>query len=386
MPTNKLYVGQTINSAYSRLKCHWQTRFTDDFRNSGLHSIMRASASINEYLIWPLEHIEPAVYTFRDTIYRNNFRAFASYRERYWIIKLRTLNPRGFNIQLPIINKDFCRRTPEPPLTIQDAYTVATTDKSFIDTKSSGPTLRLRTLYNQLLSTPKDTDLQLHLKQLSKHLRMQLLQWSYTQIPVAHLDNQVVKIQTIIRDINKKPSAIPKDKKSPTTLIKVVHIHEAIQYANIRSVIRTPSISKLLPGNNGTKEDSVPMICDKQTLPYSTVLCNFSKASKSIDSSHSLMPPVSTCPCRNILLPSCPDLVDGHIMSTNYDYLRNEELRRQFYYGSVFKDNIDKDSILESIELGLSDYINKISQPPTQLTNIEMDNLEEWKRSILHRC
>ena len=75
MPTNKLYVGQTINSAYSRLKCHWQTRFTDDFRNSGLHSTMRASASINEYLIWPLEHIEPAVYTFRDTIYRNKFRA-----------------------------------------------------------------------------------------------------------------------------------------------------------------------------------------------------------------------------------------------------------------------------------------------------------------------
>ena len=182
------------------------------------------------------------------------------------------------------------------------------------------------------------------------------------------------------------PSAIPKDKKLPTTLIKVVHIHEAIQYANIRSVIRTPSISKLLPGNNGTKEDSVPMICDKQILPYSTLLCNFSKASKSIDSSHSLMPPVDTCPCRTILLPSCPDLVDGHIMSTNYDYLRNEELRRQFYYGSVFKDNIDKDSILESIELGLSDYINKISQPPTQLTNIEMDNLEEWKRSILHRC
>jgi len=72
-------------------------------------------------------------------------------------------------------------------------------------------------------------------------------------------------------------------------------------------------------------------------------------------------------------------------MSTNYDYLRNEELRRQFYYGSVFKDNIDKDSILESIELGLSDYINKISQPLIQLTNTEISNLEEWKRAILHR-
>ena len=38
MPTSAIYIGQTINSAYGRLKLHWQTRITDDFRYNGLHS------------------------------------------------------------------------------------------------------------------------------------------------------------------------------------------------------------------------------------------------------------------------------------------------------------------------------------------------------------
>ena len=76
-----------------------------------------------------------------------------------------------------------------------------------------------------------------------------------------------------IRDLNKRPPAIAKkDNIVPSTLIKIVHIQEAIQYANIRSVLRKPQVSRLIPGNNGSREDNVPMICDKQTLPSSTLL------------------------------------------------------------------------------------------------------------------
>jgi hypothetical protein len=101
---------------------------------------------------------------------------------------------------------------------------------------------------------------------------------------------------------------------------------------------------------------------------------------------HATMPLAETCPCRTILLPNCTDLVDGHVVSTNYDYIRNDELRQQFYYGSVFKLNIDSDSILESISLGINDYIARISISPTALNAQDVINLEEWKQSILQQC
>ena len=387
MPTSAIYVGQTINSAYSRLKLHWQTRFTDDFRNHGLHSKMRSSASIQEYIIWPLEIIDPTLYIINGTRYHNKFRNFASVRERDWIVRLRTLRPKGFNISLPFVQKEFCRRSPEPNTTIEENFVKVMDNRLVINTTSAGPTLRIRQLFNRLLDLKSDENLNHELKQLSKQLRINLLSWSYAQIPTAFNDTQVTKIQSTIRDLNKRPTTIAKsDKIVTSTFIKIVHIHEAIQYASIRSILRRPQLSRLLPGNNGTKNDNVPMICDKQTLPSSTLLCNFSMVAKNLSPLCSIMPPASTCPCRTVLLPSCTDLVDGHVMSTNYDYIRNEELRRQFYYGSVFKNNVDSTAILESISLGIDDYIARISKLPNQLTTQEASNLKEWKQLVLRSC
>ena len=297
MATSTIYVGQTINSSYTRLKLHWQSRFTDDFRNYGLHSKMRTSASIQEYIIWPLEIIEPALYIVNGTRYHNKFRNFASIRERDWIVRLRTLRPRGFNISLPFARKEFCRRTPEPNSTVPENFVKVMENRLVINTTTAGPTLRNRQIFSRLLDIKSDDDLNGELRQLSRHLRMNLLSWSYAQIPTAFNDTQVTKIQSTIRDLNKRPPAIAKsDNIVPSTMIKVVHIHEAIKYANIRSVLRKPQVSRLLPGNNGTKDDIIPMICDKQTLPSSTILCNFSTTAKSLSPMHATMPLAETCP------------------------------------------------------------------------------------------
>ena len=160
-----------------------------------------------------------------------------------------------------------------------------------INTTTAGPTLRNRQIFSRLLDIKSDDDLNGELRHLSRHLRMNLLSWSYAQIPTAFNDTQVTKIQSTIRDLNKRPPAIAKsDNIVPSTMIKVVHIHEAIKYANIRSVLRKPQVSRLLPGNNGTKNDIIPMICDKQTLPSSTILCNFSTTAKSLSPIHATMP------------------------------------------------------------------------------------------------
>jgi len=134
MATSTIYVRQTINSAYARLKLHWQSRFTDDFRNYGLHSKMRTSASIQEYIIWPLEIIEPALYIVNGTRYHNKFRNFASVRERELIVRLRSLRPRDCHISLPFARKEFCRRTPEPNSTIPENFVKVMENRLVINT------------------------------------------------------------------------------------------------------------------------------------------------------------------------------------------------------------------------------------------------------------
>jgi hypothetical protein len=68
-------------------------------------------------------------------------------------------------------------------------------------------------------------------------------------------------------------------------------------------------------------------------------------------------------------------------MTTNYNFIENMELRQWFYQGTIFKENLSPDSILQSIEVGLDDYIVrklhlKIPFPDSNL----------WKLSIINKC
>lgn len=100
LPTS-LYVGQTINSAYHRLRSHWNGRHNDDFRNTGLHNAMRKSKSIKDFLIWPLELIPKELYYENNIANQAHFCRIAAISETYSTNKLHTLVPKGFNIFCP---------------------------------------------------------------------------------------------------------------------------------------------------------------------------------------------------------------------------------------------------------------------------------------------
>jgi hypothetical protein len=98
IPSSRLYVGQTINSSFDRLKTHWSTRFTSDARNQDLHSAMSKASSVKDYIIWPLEIIPLHMYTINGTRSHSHFRRIACVSETYWINKLKSLAPKGFKI------------------------------------------------------------------------------------------------------------------------------------------------------------------------------------------------------------------------------------------------------------------------------------------------
>lgn len=383
---NSIYVGQTINSAYSRLKSHWHGRNQDDFRNKGLHSRMRKANSIDNFTIWPLEFIDPSVYIVNDIIHKDKFRQFASLRENYWIHQLKTLQPRGLNLCLPSMTKPNRRFPDAQP---ESNFIRLHNDELHIDHTSHGPTQHIRTNVSRLIRVYRTTPeiLNTELKKLSKRFRLQILHWSYSHIPTALVNEALTAIQSNIRELNVSQPQNKLNKDVIPDYIKVVHIHEAICYANLRAALRDSSISALLPGNNGTRTDKVPMVCDKQVVPASTLLCNFSVTAKDISESSQYMPPPENCPCHMVLRPHCTDLVNGHVMSTNFNFIANEELKRQFYYGSVFKENQSSASILEAISLGLEDYVTRtIAKLKDKLSQGNISDLNKWKTSVLQRC
>ena len=101
VPSYKIYAGRSINSAYNRFKRHWNQRFELEGRSGNLHRAMSRQTVWN-FLIWPLEKIDVALYTDKNGRNRKAFDRAASVRERAWILKLQSLFPRGFNRYLPL--------------------------------------------------------------------------------------------------------------------------------------------------------------------------------------------------------------------------------------------------------------------------------------------
>jgi hypothetical protein len=384
LSTNKVYVGQTINSAYERLQSHWNTRFNDDFRNRGIHSQMRQSKSITEYLVWPLEFIDTATYTYENKINHKFFRQFASTREQYWINQLKSFQPRGFNIYFSSKEYRYNRRmnsSQQPEnTTINENGNTVTDHQQYI-----------KVILNNLIRNDKN-EITMELKKLSKLLRLKILRYTYEKLNLNDFTPIMRYIQEQLRflSISQQEHRTSKKNKSTPDFIKIVYCNQILSHSNIRQVLRQPQISKLLPFNKGERNDKIPIICDKQVAPFSTTVCNFSTVAKSIfekDNEQIVneLPNSIGCPCRS-MFPNCKDLLNGHVATTNYNNIDNEVMRQQFIYGCKFKYNMSKKDCTEAISLGLEDYVSRTITHNKQITNKQVDDLNEWKLMVLSKC
>jgi hypothetical protein len=99
--TGRWYVGQTINTITERARQHWWSRRdATDY----LHLALADDPDPMCWLPLPLERVPPEVW--REPIphqagwrerERTRFRQVATIRERYWVNRLRSLWPKGWN-------------------------------------------------------------------------------------------------------------------------------------------------------------------------------------------------------------------------------------------------------------------------------------------------
>ena len=97
--SGKWYIGQTIQKIWERAQQHWYQRETHD---DALHTLLSKDTKPFTYVCIPLEKIDEQEWRHRNReIARKQFREKATERERYWVRKIRTMWPRGWNSSWP---------------------------------------------------------------------------------------------------------------------------------------------------------------------------------------------------------------------------------------------------------------------------------------------
>lgn len=384
LPSSKVYVGQTINSAYTRLKSHWYNRSDRNFRNKGLHALMSKKLLLN-FIVWPLERIDPELYHINHVVDKKRFRAVANIRETFWIKKLRTLSPRGLNLVIPYRTRQ-SRREPRPHRWQSRGHVPICSDCVVFDPSTTsisvhthpGPDSHIRKTISswlQIFDTLGPAHLDSIMSKCNKRHRMSIRRWLLQNVKGNNINDAITHIESTLRSLHmsSKPSTGTSSEKCSRTSehqLKLVHANALIDLINLNQILRQPDIMQFY------HRPHPPLVCDKLVSPLSTYICNFSRTAKSL-SDECCEPPPHPGPCT-VILPNCRTFIDGHVCTTDHNIIPNSWVRDQFGFGCKQRHQLSNTSIIEALTLGLDAFIKSQNVPQTVQTGLTL-----WKERIL---
>jgi len=207
-------------------------------------------------------------------------------------------------------------------------------------------------------------------------------------IEAKSMDDNVVKLENEIRNSLGNRGEFPRSNKEKSILdfIRIVHSHESIEFAKMREILYDSTTLSLL------HTDKPPTVCDKQVPPIGLLLCNFTKCSLDLSD---VTDDISEQPCQcTTILKGYKnnDLVNGHIMTCNYNIIPHLGVKSLFEYGTKFRKNLSKESVMEAIDIGLEEYVTRRIEKERKynLTNIDIktlsDDLYTWKLFVSIKC
>ncbi|GBG79256.1 hypothetical protein CBR_g29307 [Chara braunii] len=117
--------------------------------------------------------------------------------------------------------------------------------------------------------------------------------------------------------------------------------------------------------------------------------CNFTDVALSVTPGMTL-PDSSDCECRRAF-PHCSDLVDGHIVSVDYNIISDDSLRKLFQEGSKYRLNGETADVFQALAIGLDEYIanyKRLLVGHSRYASFSSlsQNLNNWRSAILAHC
>ena len=358
-PTGKWYIGQTINTIQNRAQEHWHARrrASDYF-----HLTLADDPDPMCLMVFPVECIprsewaeaEPRRSGWRSRE-RTRFRAVATPRERYWVDKLRSMWPKGWNSQYPgkpaapgHPSEKHSTQQQEPARDIHSAL-------GAIQRWASDPTSTLA-----WLRSAARQDLVEILEGLEKGLRPKDKTPSTAAI--------ATEVRAILRQ--------RKLDKQPRDFVRFLYGNRMAASLQLPELFRDPSIYSLHPE---PQTAAAIMVVHRFAPQIASDLFNYNAWSSRPSPLEAGDP--AKCPCHAQVLPDTT-LHEGHVLSTDVSMLASSYLREILAKGKKYRLQQPLASVLPRLKEGLDDYISYKVRLKRGDANYQAA-LERWAAMVL---
>ena len=362
--TGRVYVGQTIGTLFYRAQLHWweRKRVHDLF-----HQALATEQNPFSFVIFPLEKVAEREWT-RSSWQESKevFRNVATRKERYWVKRLNTMWPHGWNSAWP--------GKPISPHVARSGRTVPVPEA-----EAGSPELWSRYLMEYENNPP---EVESQLKRLQKlHLR-RLLDWLGTN---ANSDKPAARaMEMLLLDLLKVTP-----KKRSRQYVQFFFGTPLADGCQLRRVLRDPEIYTLHPepslaASLRVSEAYTPQI-GQRLLNYTSSSLNVSEEPEEPEQQSI----EELCTCAQVLRLSLTEeekknnLIEGHVCTPWLKNLKWPYLQAIGKVGRKYRTSLSIDEVLQSLQEGLKSYIGWYRK---RNGSVKLEQLKKWADAVVNKC
>ena len=401
--TRRVYVGQTIKSALARFREHWNR--AKHGATEPLHVALRKFGAQN-FVIVPLEVLPRSEYAHVRPTKKDKFRkvrAFhkvASPRELFWIDRLRSFSPVGFNVSHSV-RKCRRRKRVSNPMKRHRQLAKAAQIEAAVDEADDGMDHKHSDVAESKPSRAKaagskpaprwygSRDWERRLKYLAERIAQntwQLVNFDKYAPRTLHcmlgfLEAGECKLpadvtEEISRALNsaiKLRMPLSRKANSSKPFIRIIYTAHGLQSLPLKSFLLDRKIWSIFPIPDENFREYV--ICKRLVEPIGREILNYRRIAHRMADDV-----VDTCPCRQQFhakfRPNAECVLTGDL-----SLVRNKTLKQLIANGPNFRD-FSETHPMDAIRSGLSDFISWHSEKHA----ISRSQYAEWRHAILQKC
>jgi len=320
------------------------------------------------------------------------FHKLASPREMFWIDKLRTFTPVGFNVSHGRRRKRYRLRVSNP----MKRHKNVLESKSIDYDRSDGSDDELDRKH--VGEVPKATkpamrwygsrDWERRLKYLEEKFNIGTLgrvNWEkYSprslHCMLGYLNSGECKLSaaaektltTTLNGVIKLRLNLTKKVKESKPYIRLLYVAHGLRTMGLKSILLEKEVSNLFPDPD--EDFSEYVICKKLVEPIGQKLLNFRSVAKRLEGK------AGDCPCRKLFASKFrPD--NQCVLTGDLSLVRNDTLRLLISYGPNFREHVDSDP-MAAIRKGLREFITHHSWS----TDRSRVAYNAWARAVFDKC
>lgn len=387
--TMRFYVGQTSKSAMHRFREHVCSSLAGG--KETLHKAMRRHGWTN-FRVLPLEVISPSMYPSKGKYHLRDFRAIANVREKFWVERLHSWSPVGYNDDHLAKRKTTVRTRVSNPMKWARAKRLASEPAKVIvaplDTPKNVKKASQRLFggrdysrrFNYLSHRYSlGTFNTINWEAYALNTLRGLLRWIRAN-PTKVIHHEIrLKIESLLYDedpekrIRSSFQSVPKPSRP---YIRVEWTSHLLRHVRLREILLNPLMISRLPVAAQSVFDDDFLVVKKLPRAIGLTVLNYTKVAREL----SQPTPSEDCPCRKFF-PARFRPEGKCVNSGDLAIVKHSGLKKLLSYGPNFRDRNNLNP-MDSVRSGLDGFIASQSNE----TGTDRTQFLEWRQAVLAAC